>query len=106
AAEIAAGRALDCNRNGIPDECDLRASVLAFDRPVSFPIGFSPNAVVAADLNGDGVSDLVTANAYSNYVPSRTVAVLLNDGLGILGPSAVLPVGDIPRSVAVSDLDD
>ena len=61
ATEIAAGEAFDCNDNGLPDGCEnvplefrLGDRAIEVERP--------PQAVASGDLNGDGVSDLLTGN--------------------------------------------
>ncbi|WP_437837035.1 FG-GAP repeat domain-containing protein [Sorangium sp. So ce1153] len=58
---------------------DSRVGVLlgngdgGFAPKVDYPVGTQPGAVAAADLNGDGRSDLAIANA-----EVETVSVLLN----------------------------
>jgi len=61
----------------------------------------SPAAVVAADLNGDGQLDLLTANYYSS-----TVGVLLGTGTGRFGGAALFSTGtgSYPSSLAVADV--
>jgi gliding motility-associated-like protein len=60
-----------------------------------------PAAVVAADLNGDGQLDLLTANFYSS-----TVGVLLGTGTGRFGGTALYSTGagSFPLSLAVADV--
>lgn len=60
-----------------------------------------PAAVVAADLNGDGQLDLLTANFYSS-----TVGVLLGTGAGSFGGTALFSTGtsSYPSSLAVADV--
>jgi Ca2+-binding RTX toxin-like protein len=55
-------------------------------------------AVAVGDFNGDGFSDLATANTYSNNVSIR-----LGTGTGSFGDATNLSVGDGPYSVAVGD---
>ena len=46
---------------------------VAFASPQAFGVGKAPAGIASADLNADGIDDLVVANAGSN-----TVSVLLN----------------------------
>jgi len=46
------------------------------------PVGGQPRSVMAADLNGDGFVDLISANQADN-----TLTILLNDGQGNFSPS-------------------
>jgi hypothetical protein len=61
-----------------------------------------PIGLAAADLDGDGTTDLAVANSTAN-----TLSVLLGDGAGGFAPQAGSPytVGSGPRSVAVGDFD-
>src|SRR6202044_3111731 len=43
--------------------------------PQAFNVGNEPSAVAAVDLNGDGKTDLIAANAYDG-----SVSVLINNG--------------------------
>ena len=63
-------------------------------------LGPAPISVATGDFNGDGVLDVVTANALAN-----TVSVLLGDGKGGFSPAPHSPfkVGTEPESVAVGD---
>ena len=64
------------------------------------PAGNSPQAVAAADLNGDGKADLVTANFISN-----DVTILLGNGQGGFTQAASSPVGvgSGPTAIALGD---
>jgi len=69
---------------------------------LTYPIGANPNGIAAADLNGDGKSDLVVATANS-------LTVLLNNGSGgFHAPAIVTITGSaatiIPRTVVTADL--
>lgn len=58
------------------------------------------DTIVAADFNGDGISDLATANN-----DSQSVSVLLGRGDGIFFNAAVYPVSDYARGLAIGDFD-
>jgi len=66
-------------------------------------VGSGPYAVAAADVNGDGKVDLISANANDG-----TLTVLTNNGHGGFGLYATLPVGasasSYPDSIAVADV--
>lgn len=63
------------------------------------PVGNAPSWIVAADVNGDGQVDLITANNEAN-----TLTVLTNNGQGFFGLNATLTVAGIPNWVAAADL--
>ncbi len=65
-----------------------------------FAAGDQPVSVAVADLDGDSVPDLVTANQ-----GSHDVSVLLGNGDGTFQTAAAFAAGNSPRSVAVADLD-
>jgi uncharacterized repeat protein (TIGR01451 family) len=100
----------------------LTTEFVQADPPLA-PLGAGafPSSVAVADVNGDGIPDLVVAN-YTSYRDSThrlhvlqgTVSVLLGNGDGSFRPdpfsSPGLPpgtfaVGKSPTSVAVADLD-
>jgi hypothetical protein len=75
-----------------------------FASTVVFAVGNGPTTVIASDVNGDGIADVVTSNGGSN-----DVSILLNTTPA--GASAVsfasaqaVPVGHYPRSVATANL--
>ena len=70
----------------------------AVNYSVSANTSANPYAVVVADFNGDGRSDLVLANFGSNEI-----AVLLGNGNGTFKAAVNYPVGKTPLGVAVSD---
>jgi hypothetical protein len=77
-----------------------------FQAKVDYPIEGSdksgPFAVAVADVNGDGVPDLVVANAH--YLANGTVSVLCGKGDGTFLPAIYFGAGKDPFAVAVGDL--
>jgi hypothetical protein len=72
----------------------------SFQAAVNYAAGLAPWSVAVGDFDGDGISDLVVTNPYSN-----AVSVLLGNGDGSLQPPVNYVVGSQPRSVAVGDFD-
>jgi hypothetical protein len=75
-------------------------SLPSFLGPVGYPVGPSPQALVAADFNGDGAPDLAVANSGSN-----TVSVLPGNGDGTFQPPRDFAAGPYPSSLAAGDFD-
>jgi hypothetical protein len=75
----------------------------SFITTASYATGASPDAVVAADLRGNGRQDLVVADAPPG-VPG-TVNILLGNGDGTFQSPISYGVGIQPASVAVGDFD-
>ncbi len=78
----------------------LTSQLLAASSPLdALPLaGSYPGSVAAADVNGDGETDLITANN------NGTVSVLLGDGDGTFRRQQTFPIGQAPRSLAVADV--
>jgi hypothetical protein len=63
----------------------------------SLTVGTNPRSVAVADLNGDGIPDLVVAD-------DDAVSVLLGNGDGTFGAPQTFAPGSSPSSVAVADV--
>jgi hypothetical protein len=73
----------------------LGADVFAHN---TYDAGTVPSAILAVDLNHDAALDLVVANVESNQI-----SVLVNTGLGSLGPRAAVATGAGPTALAAGD---
>jgi hypothetical protein len=64
------------------------------------PTGGDPDALAAADVNHDGVMDIIAANPEQG-----TVSVLLGDGKGRFhhAPGSPFPAGHLPSDIGVGD---
>lgn len=71
-----------------------------FEGPLGYDAGNRPTSLRAADLNGDGHLDLVTAGEYE-----AAVSVLLGNGDGTFRSPTVHAVSTNPMDLAVVDVD-
>src|SRR5207253_2336202 len=62
------------------------------------PVGFRSGALVTGDFNGDGWTDLATANSQSS-----DVTVLLGQGDGTFQNAGSVPVGNGPYGLVAGD---
>jgi hypothetical protein len=70
-----------------------------FTLSATLSVGLSPSTVIAADIDGDGNLDLISAN-----VDDNTLTVLTNDGTGNFTQSVTLSVGSGPHAVVSADV--
>ena len=70
-----------------------------FGSNATLTVGSGPIAVAAADVNGDGKVDLISANHYAN-----SLSVLTNNGNGGFVLATDLSVGGNPNSVTAADV--
>ncbi len=95
--------------SGPPPAYDESVSVLlgagdgTFADAVYYAAGDEPWSVAIGDLDDDQVPDLAVANA--GYPNSGSVSVLLGVGDGTFADAVHYAAGDVPRSVAIGDLD-
>lgn len=79
------------------------AATPSFSTQTTFAVGSYPESVTIADVNGDGLADIITANSSDS-----TISVLINTtAAGATTPSfaapQVIPVGTDPESVVALD---
>ncbi|MFZ4523968.1 MAG: FG-GAP-like repeat-containing protein [Chlorobium sp.] len=72
--------------------------ILSFSARVDYTVGAYAQSLATADINGDGLLDIVTSNG-----DNKTVSVLFNNGDGF-ATAVVYAVGEPPRSVAAADV--
>ena len=101
-SDIEALTSEDCNANEVPDECEF--VTINFGRGNSFFAGDSPEAMLTVDLDGDGVSDLVTGNQATDR--SSTLSVLLNRGDGRLKGVTQYAAGERLSALTAADFDE
>ena len=86
--------------------CELIAVLLAtvqmwgaadFFTVPSYPVATGPEQIASGDFNGDGITDVATAEA-------STVSVLLGAKNGSLGNLGSYPISAGPTGLAVGDL--
>ena len=71
-----------------------------FTQGAAIPTGSTPEGIAVGDLNGDGVVDIVTADAGSD-----SMSVLIGNKDGTYQPRKVFKTGQNPSAVALADLD-
>ena len=76
------------------------AALPTFAAPVYYGAGHGPTALLAADVDGDGIPDIVTADSMGDEV-----GVLPGDGTGGFTAARLLGTGRGPHDVAAGDLD-
>lgn len=62
-------------------------TVPSFIPAVTFPVGLRPEAITVADLNTDGVQDIVVVNQGLPTNRESSLSVLLGDGAGSFRPA-------------------
>ena len=68
-----------------------------FHSNATYSIGQGPDQVVAADLNGDGKLDLISANGFNG-----TLTILTNNGNGGFGSNTTFVIGPLPFTSRIS----
>ena len=75
-----------------------------FAPPFLLDVVSAPAYVIAADVNGDGKPDLISANVGGGTVGPGTLTVMTNDGSGGFALEATLDVGNFPLCVVAADV--
>jgi len=70
-----------------------------FAAPQTYAVGADPSALAVADLNGDGVPDIIVAD-----YGAGAVGILFGEHGGTFRPQVVLPVGSEPDAIVVADV--
>lgn len=99
--DIAIAASVDCNHNSIPDECEF--APLEYFPGSDVPLPTNPWAFKVADINGDGIADLLSGNRASNLTSSVQVAFSRGDGT-FDGP-VEFPAGRTLVGVTAADFD-
>jgi hypothetical protein len=76
-----------------------------FHQATYSPYGAAPYVTALADLNGDGIQDLILSDDGSSTV-TPTVSVIYGDGTGAFDPAKAIPIetGDEVTSILTGDL--
>lgn len=75
-------------------------------RLYALPLGAGPIGLSLADMNKDGLLDIVTGNSYfngGNGTTSGSVSILLNNGSGTFGAATTYVTGGSLRELALAD---
>lgn len=97
----------DFNQDDRPDFATIRGGGLdvllssgdfTFGAPTTFAVGTEPAALIAEDLNGDLVTDVVAANALDD-----TLSLLLCNGDGTFVDQRLLQTGQLPSAIVAED---
>jgi hypothetical protein len=99
--DLSRGTSPDCNANGVPDECDI-APFQFGQRERGTYAGAASAMLVAADLDGDGDTDLAAGNAELN---GAGVTVVRNNGDSGLEVVGRFSAGTALQSVLAGDAD-
>jgi hypothetical protein len=78
---------------------ELTTEFVAGSAAPTVPTGRGPISIVSADVNGDGIPDLVVANS-----TDKSVSVLLGNGDGSFQSQQTFALPAYPTSVAVADV--
>ena len=93
-----------------PDQAQGNISILmgngdgTFHNPVQYPAAVGTNSLTVADLNADGIPDIVVANSDTFHVTTGALNVFIGKGDGTFQTATTYDFGLGASSVAVADL--
>ncbi len=87
-----------CLVSALPLALAAPAAALSFAPPVHYGLGGRPADLATADLNGDGLPDIVAS-------AGRGVDILLGRGLGRFAPATRIPLEHRPGAIVLTDFD-
>jgi hypothetical protein len=85
-----------CLVTALPAVLAAPAAALSFAPPVHYGLGGKPADLATADVNGDGVPDIVAS-------AGREVDILLGRGLGRFAPATSIPMEHRPGAIVLTD---
>ncbi len=74
---------------------------VSFNLSCTLNVGNNPNSVAAADVNGDGKTDLISVPGINN---SNSLIIFTNDGRGVYTFASSPAVGNSPKFVSPADV--
>jgi hypothetical protein len=80
------------------------AATVSFAAPQTFAVGTDPQAVVAADVNGDGRPDLAVANSVSETVSVLENVTAVGASTAAFTAQRTFAVGTLPTALAAGDV--
>ena len=78
---------------------EYQGEFVGFEEQVTYAAGDNPQDIEVGDFNGDGSTDIVTANIGGN-----SISVFDGDGSGSFGAQETFATGNRPSSVATGDV--
>ena len=96
---VTANDALAILRKSVGLDAVFSCGACSCTLPERLPVGKHPRVVVIADVNGDGIADLLSADD-----EARSVSLLPGTGNGRFGARATIDVSGAPLSVTAADV--
>ncbi len=104
AVDVAQMLSADCDGDGVPDECQLAPPKFGPSVDV-FAIDANARGIISADLNGDGIADVVTAHQQPGVEQLSSLNVFIVSASRRVEPRVVYDAGSELTAVARGDVD-